>query len=302
MSFEQRRELLFVYSVKDANPNGDPLNANHPRFDEDSGQILVSDVRVKRTVRDQWLREGREVFVDGETKTLKSRVAELKEKLGVKTGEEALSRCIDTRLFGVTFALGSESFAWTGPVQFKWGRSLHRAAVETVQGTAAFATKEGSEQRSFRNEYIVPFVLIADYAISNQHASRTTGATDEDLDALFSALWKGTANLITRSKVGHMPRFLLEVRYVKGFDGIIGAMDEKIKLLGADGHSPSADEQLALRSCDEALLDITALSSALSRVSQDVDHVRILHDADLRIGGMEELKGAVGGKLALEER
>ena len=302
MSFEQRREFLFVYSVKDANPNGDPLNANHPRFDDDSGQILVSDVRVKRTVRDQWLIEGRDVFVDGETKTLKSRVAELKEKLGVTTGKEALSRCIDTRLFGVTFALGSESFAWTGPVQFKWGRSLHRAAVETVQGTAAFATKEGSEQRSFRNEYIVPFVLIADYAISNQHASRTTGATDEDLDALFSALWKGTANLITRSKVGHMPRFLLEVRYTKGFDGIIGAMDEKIKLLGADGHSPSADEQLALRSCDEALLDITALSSALSRVSQDVDHVRILHDANLRIRGMEELKALIGGKLALEER
>ena len=302
MSFEQRRELLFVYSVKDANPNGDPLNANHPRFDEDSGQILVSDVRVKRTVRDQWLMEGREVFVDGKTKTLRSRVVELKEKLGVKKGEEALSRCIDTRLFGVTFALGSESFAWTGPVQFKWGRSLHRAAVETVQGTAAFATKEGSEQRSFRSEYIVPFVLIADYAIANQHASRRTGANDEDLDALFSALWKGTANLITRSKVGHMPRFLLEVRYVKGFDGIIGAMDEKVRLLGADGHILSADEQLALRSCDGALLDITALSSALSRVSQDVDRVRILHEMDLKVKGLEELKALIGGKLTLEAR
>ena len=302
MSFEQRREFLFVYSVKDANPNGDPLNANHPRFDDDSGQILVSDVRVKRTVRDQWLIEGRDVFVDGETKTLKSRVAELKEKLGVTTGKEALSRCIDTRLFGVTFALGSESFAWTGPVQFKWGRSLHRAAVETIQGTAAFATKEGSEQRSFRSEYIVPFVLISDYAIANQHASLTTGATDEDIDALFSALWKGTANLITRSKVGHMPRFLLEVRYVKGFDGIIGAMDEKVRLLGADGHSLSADEQLALRSCDEVLLDITALSSALSRVSQDVERVRILHEMDLKVKGIEELKTLVGGKLALEVR
>ena len=302
MTFEQRRELLFVYSVKDANPNGDPLNANHPRFDEDSGQVLVSDVRVKRTVRDQWLREGREVFVDGETKTLKSRVEELKEKLGAKTGEEALSRCVDTRLFGATFALGKESFAWTGPVQFKWGRSLHRAAVETVQGTAAFATKEGSEQRSFRSEYIVPFVLIADYAIANQHASRTTGATDEDLDALFSALWKGTANLITRSKVGHMPRFLLEVRYVKGFDGIIGAMDEKVRILGADGRDLNVDEQLALRSCDGTLLDVTALSSALARVSQDVERVRILHDSALRVKDMEELKGAVGGKLALESR
>ena len=99
-----------------------------------------------------------------------------------------------------------------------------------------------------------------------------------------------------------MPRFLLEVRYVKGFDSIIGAIDEKVRLLGADGHSPSADEQLALRSCDEALLDISALSSALSRVSQDVERVRILHDSALRVRGMEELKAFVGGKLALEER
>ena len=320
MSFEQRRELLFVYSVKDANPNGDPLDDNSPRVDEDSGQILVSDVRVKRTVRDQWLREGRDVFVDGETKTLDQRVKELKGKFRVSTGQEALARCLDVRLFGATCTSkddseGEESnagkkkkskektsFAWTGPVQFKWGRSLHRMSVKTVQGTAAFAKNESSMQRSIRYEYIVPFVLIADYAIANQYASLTTGAADEDLDALFSALWKGTANLITRSKVGHMPRFLLEVRYVKGFDGIIGAMDEKVRLLGADGHILSADEQLALRSCDGALLDITALSSALSRVSQDVERVRILHDADLRVRGMEELKGAVGGKLALEER
>ena len=320
MSFEQRRELLFVYSVKDANPNGDPLDNNSPRVDEDSGQILVSDVRVKRTVRDQWLREGREVFVDGEIKTLKSRVDELKDKFGVGKGQDALSHCLDVRLFGVTCASGDESdaeesgaqkkkgkkeknsFAWTGPVQFKWGRSLHRAAVKTVQGTAAFAKNESSMQRSIRYEYIVPFVLIADYAIANQYASLTTGAADEDLDALFSALWKGTANLITRSKVGHMPRFLLEVRYVKGFDGIIGAMDEKVRLLGADGHILGADEQRALRSCDEVFFDITMLSSALARVSQDVERVRILHDSALRVRGMEELKGAVGGKLALEER
>ena len=58
MSFNRRRELLFLYTVKDANPNGDPLNANHPRFDAETSQILVSDVRIKRTIRDEWLREG----------------------------------------------------------------------------------------------------------------------------------------------------------------------------------------------------------------------------------------------------
>ncbi len=302
MAFNNRRELLFVYSVKDANPNGDPLNANHPRYDDDSGQILVSDVRVKRTVRDQWLREGRDVFVDGETKTLKQRVSELKTKFECNTGQEALARCIDTRLFGVTFALDKESFAWTGPVQFKWGRSLHRADVVTVQGTAAFATKEDSGQRSFRNEYLVPFVLIGDYAIANQHASRTTGASDEDLEALLNSLWSGTANLITRSKVGHMPRFLMEVKYIQGFDGIIGAMDEKIALKGKNGELLSPDEQRAIRSCDTVSLDITLLAAAVERLLPHVESVRIIKDAGLLVTGLGGLESKLGGKLTQEER
>lgn len=42
MSFERRREFLFLYSVKDANPNGDPLNANHPRFDAETISVRLS--------------------------------------------------------------------------------------------------------------------------------------------------------------------------------------------------------------------------------------------------------------------
>ena len=86
---------------------------------------------------------------------------------------------------------------------------------------------EASEQRSFRNEYIVPFALIAAYGIANQYASKQTNATDDDLDSLFEALWKGTANLITRSKIGHTPRLLVEFKYIKGFDGVLGSFRRK---------------------------------------------------------------------------
>lgn len=302
MSFNNRREYLFVYSVKDANPNGDPLAANHPRYDDESGVVLVSDVRIKRTVRDQWLRDGKSVFVDGEAKTLKQRVEELKKEYSAKSGSEALSHCLDTRLFGVTFALDKESFSWTGPVQFKWGRSIHKAGVMMVQGTAAFATKESSEQRSFRNEYIVPFALIADYGIANQYSSQKTGATDEDLEALFEALWKGTYNLITRSKIGHTPRFLAEVKYIAGFNGAIGAMDEKISLKGRDKEPLSADVQLAIRSCDGIMLDITKLYQALVRVNDKIESVRIIKDADLSVSDLDEVKSLLGGRLTVEER
>ena len=58
---------------------------------------------------------------------------------------------------------------------------------------------EGSEkqQRSFRNEYKVPFALIGVYGIANQNAALTTGASEEDLDDLAVAIWNGTDNLIT---------------------------------------------------------------------------------------------------------
>jgi len=297
MAFARRREILFVYSVKDANPNGDPLNANHPRFDFETSKILVSDVRIKRTIRDQWLRDGLSVFVDGKPKTLKNRIEELKTELSVKTGKEALENCIDTKLFGVTYALDKESFSWTGPVQFKWGRSLHKAKAELIQGTAAFATSDNSEQRSFRNEYIVPFALIGVYGIANQYPSQETGATEEDLDQVTKGLWQGTINLITRSKVGHVPRFLLEVIYKEGFNGAVGAMDEKIGLLSPEGKSLTDDEELAIRSPKDFIMDISALTHKLEGMEKQIEGINLWVDEELNIQGIKDLMDKFGEKL-----
>ena len=301
MSFKNRRELLFVYSVKDANPNGDPLNANHPRMDEQSGQILVSDVRIKRTIRDQWLREGQDVFVDAEPKTLKTRVGELKSKFKVVKSEEALGKCIDARVFGVTLAEEGASFSWTGPFQFKWGRSLHQAEVELVQGTGAFATKEESEQRTFRNEYIVPFVAIGVYGIANQYSSEETGATNEDINQVISALWQGTINLITRSKVGHQPRLSLEVTYKEGFQGLIGSLDEKIVLL-RDGQVLSEDEQLSLRRLDNAQMNIQSIAERIASIQDQVLTVKLIVEKGLQVIGKEDFTKVLGSRFSTEER
>jgi len=297
MAFTRRREYLFIYSVKDANPNGDPLNANHPRFDADTNKILVSDVRIKRTIRDQWLKEGLPVFVDGEAKTLKTRINEIKEMLNVKTNKEAIQNCIDTKLFGVTFTLDKESFSWTGPVQFKWGRSLHKAKAEMIQGTAAFATKDDSEQRSFRNEYIVPFVLLSVYGIANQYPSAESGATDEDVDKVAPGLWDGTVNLITRSKIGHIPRLLIEVIYQEGFSGAAGSLDEKLSLLNPDGRPFTADEELAIRTPKDFVVDIAWINQRLSELNENIDKINLWCDNELQVKGIQELKSNFAAKL-----
>jgi len=296
MSFTNRREILFVYSVKDANPNGDPLNANHPRYDHETGQILVSDVRIKRTIRDQWLREGKIVFIDAKPKTMATRVEELKQELSVDSGKEAIKHCLDARVFGVTYAYKGESFSWTGPVQFKWGRSLHQAKPELVQGTGAFATSKDSEQRTFRNEYLVPFVVLGVYGVANQNAAETTGATDEDINLLPSALWGGTVNLITRSKIGHQPRLLLEIIYKPGFQGLINALDEKV-FLEKDGSMLDIDQQLSLRELDNVSLNLTRIANSVSSLSGDIQAVKIRCEEGLSITGMDELKSVLKEKL-----
>lgn len=296
MSFTNRREMLFIYSVKDANPNGDPLNANHPRYDNETGQILVSDVRIKRTIRDQWLREGKMIFIDAEPKTMATRVEELKKELSVESGKEAIQQCLDARLFGVTYAYKGESFSWTGPVQFKWGRSLHQAKPELVQGTGAFATSDDSEQRTFRNEYIVPFVVLGVYGIANQNAAESTSATDEDVDLLPSALWDGTINLITRSKIGHQPRLLLEIVYNPGFQGLINALDEKV-YLEKDGDTLDIDQQLSLRELEGVSLNMTRIVDGVSSLSEDIQAVNIRCEDGLTITGLDELKSVLKDKL-----
>ncbi len=302
MSFKNRREWLFLYSVKDANPNGDPLNANHPRYDEEAGQILVSDVRKKRTIRDQWVRDGELIFVDGLPKTLEERLKEIKEQVQKDVSKEILAQCLDVRLFGVTFAKGKDSFSWAGPVQFKWGRSLHKAKVEFVQGTAAFATKETSEQRSFRNEYIVPFCFMGVYGIGNQYAAETTGASEADVEKVREGLWCGTNNLITRSKVGHKAQCLLEIVYKEGFNGAIGSLDEKVELVKMDGSSLNSDEQLALRSIKQVRISGERLLGAVKRLQDKIEKVIYIASDEFQLEQEAELKAVLGDRLQYEMR
>ncbi len=304
--FEGRREFLFLYSVKDGNPNGDPLNANYPRYDEETQQVLASDVRIKRTIRDQLIREGEAVFIDGETKTLKKRFEELKSQFETKTGEETMKKCIDVRLFGVTFALNDEdekSFAWTGPVQFKWARSLNKAKVDFVQGSGGFATKDGSENRTFRNEYKVPFAIMATYAIANQNASRITEATDEDLTKMREALWNGTNNLITRSKTEHRSRLIIEIEYKPGFESHIGSLDEKVTIVKNDGSSFDDDEQLAIRNLKDFVVDLSEIVDGIRRIKDNVKNVKVFVDSGMNIKGLEDLDSkTLNFDISIEKR
>ena len=97
-----RSEIIFLYDVKDANPNGDPLDENKPRIDEETGINIVTDVRLKRTIRDYLQSKDKKIFVkeiiydeDGHIQDAKMRAGDFGNDR-----KRILEECIDIRLFG----------------------------------------------------------------------------------------------------------------------------------------------------------------------------------------------------------
>src|SRR5690554_803050 len=145
---DKRSELVFLYDIKDASPNGDPLDMNKPRIDEETGVNIVTDVRFKRTIRDYFYeakgyngKDEKDIFVreikneDGTIQDGKARAKDFKEN-----PEKILKTCIDVRLFGGVIPLSNDSITYTGPVQFQMGRSLHPVEMKHIKGTGAFAS------------------------------------------------------------------------------------------------------------------------------------------------------------------
>lgn len=292
---KNRSEILFVYDVTDANPNGDPIDENKPRIDEETGINIVTDVRLKRTVRD-YLHDFRkqEIFVREETDAEGNRRTKESIFAEYKTPEEVIKRCLDVRLFGGTFALKSDkkkskkseseepqdtkeekeerAFSITGPVQFKFGRSLHRVDLTYIKGTTVMPSGKGKEQGTFTEKYILPYSLIAFYGIVNENAAQNQKIplTEEDIKLLLDGIWFGTKNLISASKVGQMPRLLLRVVHKeKNFH--IGELDKRIKFVFTKNDTE-------LRSITDGQLDITELVSVFVKNKDKIE--KIYYKAD----------------------
>ena len=136
------------------------------------------------------------------------------------------------------------------------GRSLHKVDINHIKGTGAFASGSGKDQKTFREEYILPYSLIAFYGVINENAAKNTQMTDEDISLLRDGIWNGTKNLITRSKFGQVPRFLIQIEY-SDKNYFIGDLNNKISL----EHSLENDKQI--RNINQVKIDLTDLLKAI---------------------------------------
>lgn len=302
-------EILFLYEAKDTNPNGDPDAENRPRMDYVGRRLQVSDVRLKRYVRDYLLQRGEDVWVrtreDGSRTDADGRLQDLmalyERETGRKPGAKKkdldpaflnwyLRRLRDVRLFGAVLPIKAEGEAkgrtgqFVGPVQFEWGYSLHPVEVYTATLSSHFAGRtEGGkgEHGTFGKDHRVHYALIAFWGRVSRARAERVGLSPEDLEVLERGLLEGLLEgATTRSKVGQTPRLYLRVDWVEGFRPL-GDPRDGLALRPVEGKGPEA-----IRSVADYTLDARALVQRLARYKEAVARVRLWVHPDLRVEGL----------------
>ena len=282
----KRSEILFLYDIENANPNGDPLNENRPRFDTESSTVLVTDVRLKRTIRDYWYEykgyngtNDKDIFVretkynDGDKEYIKDgkrRAKDFNEQI-----EKILNICIDIRTFGGVIPLSNASITRIGPVQFQMGKSLNKTEIVEEQGTGAFASGDKKAQATFRTEYKVPYAVIGFNGIINEKSAQYSLMTNEDKELLKEGIWNGTKSLISRSKFGQTPLFLLTIDYKEPF--YIGNLRQRL------GLDTGELNEMQIRSVADYKLDITELLNELKANKDKIKSIDFKADSRLQM-------------------
>lgn len=238
----KRAEILYLYDCRMANPNGDP-EENRPRIDRDTGKNLVTEFRLKRTIRDYLYKVwGIKTFMRQELayskglvlKTIEDLATEYIVRVPGKPKESTIDSIkllkdhIDIKLFGILFAAGDIHFKKIGPVQFSIGQSLNKVQEIPIRMTRVIPTKMGAESGTFGDKSILRYSFIEFHGFVNNNVAKDMGLTEEEVKIMLTAMWKGTNDLSTSSKFGQQSRLLVKVNLKD--DGYIGDLDLKCKL------------------------------------------------------------------------
>jgi CRISPR-associated protein Csh2 len=292
-----RREILFLYDIRMGNPNGDPDENRPRRLPND--RFYVTDVRLKRFVRDYVASQGHEILVgsiEGKTTNLTGRVGAHLEKIKQPKvdGEDLVNILLDTfidaRWFGSSLAFkkseGKDSRDWkpipktlTGATQFNMGEVLNQAEEVQVNGTTTFASDEEKGQGTFTEINILRYALIAFSGIVNEHSAKLSRMSAADYEVLLKALWNGIRSAAnTRSKMGQVPRLLVSIEYNEGEEFQFGNLMDYVKLQPAN-----EKKEKTWASPSDYLLDLSVLLERIAGQKKRIAQVRYEISPDMQL-------------------
>lgn len=201
---DHKIDFVLLASVEKANPNGDPLNGNRPRQNFD-GYGEISDVAIKRKIRNRLIDMDKKVFVQSNDKnvdghkSLKDRadaVEELKNLAKAKDedgyAKVAAQEWIDVRSFGQVFAFSGQSLSVgvRGPVSIHTGVSVDPIDINSMQITKSVNSVTGASKGSdtMGTKHRVDYGLYVIKGSINTQLAEKTGFTTEDAEAIKEAL------------------------------------------------------------------------------------------------------------------
>jgi CRISPR-associated protein Csd2 len=216
MSLNHRYDFVLLFDVKDGNPNGDPDAGNLPRLDAETGHGLVTDVSLKRKVRNfvgivkgeqppheiyvkekavlnaqhkrAYVAIGREDALEGDGK---------KRKGGDAVEDARKWMCanfFDVRSFGAVMSTGVNCGQVRGPVQLTFARSIdpviaqEHSITRMAVATEAEAEKQDGDNRTMGRKHTVPYGLYRSHGFVSSFLAKQTGFSDADLELFFQAL------------------------------------------------------------------------------------------------------------------
>lgn len=208
-TLNNRFDFVYMFDVQDGNPNGDPDAGNLPRIDAETGMGLVTDVCLKRKVRNyvqiaKELSDGFDIFIK-EKAVLNDEIdkahddSEVKEIKDAKEKTAAARRFMcknyyDIRTFGAVMSTGKNAGQVRGPIQLTFARSVDAVATaehsitRIAVATPGEAEKQNGENHTMGRKATIPYGLYVCHGFISANLAQQTGFSEEDLQLFWEAL------------------------------------------------------------------------------------------------------------------
>lgn len=246
MALSNRYDFVLLFDVKDGNPNGDPDAGNLPRVDAETGRGLVTDVSLKRKVRNfvgltkeeqppfeiyvkekailnnqnkrAYIGIGKAELLEGDDK---------KRKGGDAVDEARQWMCknfYDVRTFGAVMSTGINCGQVRGPVQLTFARSVdpivtqEHSITRMAVATEAEAEKQSGDNRTMGRKFTVPYGLYVAHGFVSAHLANQTGFNEDDLELL----WQSLANMFEHDRSAARGEMATRGLYVFKHDSELG--------------------------------------------------------------------------------
>lgn len=203
---KNRIDFVYIFDVKDGNPNGDPDAGNLPRVDAETGMGIVTDVCLKRKVRNyvqvsKELAQGFDIFIK-EKAILNNAIDKAHESESVKNAKDKTEAArefmcknyYDVRTFGAVMSTGKNAGQVRGAVQLTFSRSVNpvttteHSITRMAVATEDEAKKQNGENRTMGRKATVPYGLYVCHGFISPSLAKQTGFSEEDLELFWEAL------------------------------------------------------------------------------------------------------------------